>query len=170
MTHPWPIVSPTLTDSMRLLRLPLALAALLSFGACKHPLAPGEKIIKSTLKCTQPGTSSNSIVCDVPIPASATKLRVTLLSHDCDASGDIISVVASSTVTITNDACYATVGQPVEVSGPFTSSTVKLQVTSETIKNPPELRIGGTQSPWKIYFEDGGDQDFNDAVLQVEAL
>ena len=170
MTRAWPIVSPTLTDSMRLLRLPLALAALLAFGACKHPLDPGEKIIKSTLKCTQPGTSTNSIVCDVPIPASATKLRVTLVSHDCDASGDVISVVASTTVTLTNDACYAPVNQTVEVSGPFTSSTVALQVTAETIKNPPELRIGGSASPWTMYFEDGGDQDFNDAVLKVEAL
>ena len=45
-----------------------------------------------------------------------------------------------------------------------------MKVTSKYIANPPDLRVSGTSSPWTVKFADGGDQDYNDAILTIEAI
>jgi hypothetical protein len=152
---------------MRLLRLPLALAALVALGACKNPNEP-KVVSTTTLKCVQPG--GGTVGCDITIPDNASKVRITLVSHDCAAHGDIISISEPAATTITTDACYESVPKSIEIPGPFTSAHLAMKVTSELITNSPELRVTGSSPNWTINFEDGGDQDFNDAVLTVEAL
>jgi hypothetical protein len=152
---------------MRLLRPSLALAALLSLAACKNPNEP-KVVSTTTLKCVQPG--GGTVGCDITIPDNATKVRITLVSHDCDAHGDIIAISQPAQTTVSTDACYETVPKTIEIPGPFTSAHLAMKVTSELITNSPELRVTGASPSWTINFEDGGDQDFNDAVLTIEAI
>ena len=154
---------------MRPLRSTLALLALLAVGACKNSTEPGPKsVTTTTLKCVQPG--GGTVGCDITIPTSASKVRITLTGHDCDAHGNIISISEPAAATLTNDACYETVGTFVEIPGPFSSAHVAMRVTSKLITNPPELHVTGDAPTWTVYFEDGGDQDFNDAELKIEAI
>ena len=153
---------------MRLLRPSLALLALLTLGACKNTTEAAKRVDTTTLKCVQPG--GGTVGCDITIPSSASKIRITLVDHDCDAHGNVISVTEPSPVTLTTDACYETKGKVIEIPGPFSSAHLAMKVTSTLITNPPELHVTGSSPTWTVYFEDGGDQDFNDATLKIEAI
>ena len=155
---------------MRPFRSALPLIALVAAaGACKNSTEPGKKVVTTTtLKCVQPG--GETVGCDISIPTSASKVRITLVSHDCDAHGNIIAISEPAAVTLTTDACYETVPKVVEIPGPFTAAHVAMKVTSELITNSPELHVTGSSPSWTVNFEDGGDQDFNDAVLTIEAI
>jgi hypothetical protein len=154
---------------MSLFRPLLALSVLVALGACKHtPTDPTNKNVTTTLSCDKAG--GGTIGCDIAIPTGATKLRITFVSHDCDAHGNIITISQPATITLTEDACYETVPKTVEIPGPFSAAHLNMKVTSKYIYNQPQLRLSGTASPWTVNFEDGGDVDFNDAILTVEAI
>jgi len=167
------VVSPHPDRQMRLFRPMLiasASAAVLPLlaGACKKDPTGPKTVTTTEFKCVQP--SGGAIGCEITIPSGATKLRVTMTSHDCDAHGNTISIVSPAQQTLTTDACYETLPKTVEIAAPFSVAKFSMKVTSTLILNPPELHVSGASPTWTIGFEDGGDQDFNDAILTVEAL
>lgn len=156
---------------MRPLRplLTIFVLSLLAVAGCKHsPTAPDKT--RTTTKFTCDAAGGGSVGCDITIPPNTSKLRITLVSHDCDARGNIISISEPKPVTLTTDACYETVPKTIEIAGPFSVTNLSMKVTSQYITNPPELKVVGTSSPWTVDFEDGGDRDFNDAVITITAL
>ncbi|MFL5519400.1 MAG: hypothetical protein ACJ8B6_00570, partial [Gemmatimonadales bacterium] len=56
---------------------------------------------------------------------------------------------------------------------PFAAGTaINLIIVSDQFNNPPGLRVtevpGSAPKAWRLDFEDGADQDFNDIVLLLE--
>ena len=99
----------------------------------------GPKTVTTTeFQCVQPG--GTTLGCQITIPPGATKLQITMISHDCDAHGNIISIKEPVQLTLTTDACYEPLPKTIEIPGPFNVATFSMQVTSKLILDPPELK------------------------------
>lgn len=122
--------------------------------------------VTSSLTCAQPdGTFSQ---CDLTL-AQAGGFTVTLVSTSCNAHGNTLTITKPSNETLTTDGCYQT-GKTWTYAGPYPAGTlISFQITSAQLPNPAALRASGTFPNWTLDFEDGGDTDFNDMVLQVSA-
>ena len=136
---------------MRLFRPLLALSVVLAAaGACKHtPTDPSGKTITTT-KFTCDAAGGGSVGCDITIPSTASKLRITFTSHDCDAHGNVITIAEPTVTTLSTDACYETVPKTIEIPGPFSTTRLAMKVTSKYIANPPDLRVKHNCAPWPL--------------------
>ena len=149
---------------VRLLLLPLV--ALVALGCSSAKDVPRAD---STLNCKN--ANGQSISCDVTL-AAAGGFTLSVLSTSCVATNDEIRLVKPVEQVLTADGCNVTQGTSwsfgLAPDAPFPAGTVvNLVMSADQINAPPSLRIDGTQSPWRLIFEDGGDQDYNDVILQL---
>ena len=123
--------------------------------------------VTSQLTCMQPnGTSSQ---CDLTLSAAG-GFTITLVSTSCDARGNTLSLLQPQTATLLTDGCYSPSGQTWSYPGPYPAGTaISLQIVSPQLQRSPSLQATGSYPNWTINFEDGGDADLNDLVLQVTA-
>lgn len=125
---------------------------------------------------TEPGTEVETPLecggepCDLPLE-EGDAIRITLTSTSCDAVDNAVRITSPVAVTLTPNACYATVGTVWNYPGPFTNpAAIDFTIDSRIIDGDPALRATGSYPTWTISFEDGADEDFNDIVLTVEAI
>jgi PKD repeat protein len=134
----------------------------------------------ATLTC---GTDPN---CDLTLSAAA-KVTVTLISEDCEVSGNTFKVVITSPgeapveETLFTDGCNEPTGVPIDLQTSATfvaGTTIQAQVISGggTLVSPPALRLTPESAypSWTLEFDDGvfadpGGPDFNDLKLTIVA-
>ena len=101
----------------------------------------------------------------------STGFIVRLVSSDCSAHNDIILKVPVIANLTNDDACILPPGTEWRYNGPYPVGTaISLAVTSSIIDKQPTLVATGEYPVWHLNFEDGGDQDFNDLVIDVIAI
>ena len=116
---------------------------------------------------------------------SKSHIEVTLLSNDCTARGNALSISVPSQnflQKIFSSGCTLVAPRTFDVkgeNGTFDAGTqLQVQITSgstDPARVPPQLRISGDFPRWTLEFDDGedptetGEPDFNDLVLQVDA-
>jgi hypothetical protein len=152
----------------------LATTLLLALSACGGDggdggNGPGAGVpVTSGLTCEQPGGTFQE--CQLVL-SGASGFRVVLVSTSCVASGNSIRLTQPVTGVLTSNACYEPSGREFRFDGPFAAGTaIDLQIQSVQLANPAALRVSGAYPSWTLNFEDGADSDFNDVVMQVEAL
>lgn len=141
----------------------LALAATACDNGPKNPVDTG--------LCRQPGST---ISC--PAAGVAANFEITLVSTSCTARATTITVTEPVSMKLTGNACYEPNGKKWTVastSGSFPAGTqLNFTITSDQTRSTPGFHLTevtpGTE--WTIVFEDGGDVDFNDVVLDVKAV
>ena len=145
--------------------------ALFTLG-CKSdstaPEPPGPPIT-STLTCQQP--DGRFAQCELTLQNGG-GFQITLGSiNSCGAHGNAIRLTKPVSQVLTEDACYASPGAVWRFDGPFAAGTaVALELESPELQFPPGLRLSGTHPLWTVSVEDGGDADFDDFALDVQAL
>jgi hypothetical protein len=122
--------------------------------------------VTSQLTCMQPnGTSSQ---CDLTL-TNAGGFIITLVSTSCDARGNTLTLLKPVQQTLLTDGCYSP-PQHWTFPGPYPAGTgISLQIVSPQLQRAPSLQATGAYPDWTIKFEDGGDADLNDLVLQLQA-
>jgi hypothetical protein len=71
---------------------------------------------------------------------------------------------------LTDDGCTASPGILGDFPGPFDPGTaVSIQIESSRAGATSALRATGEYPQWTVEFEDGGDSDFDDLVLRIDA-
>ena len=145
----------------------LSLLCLVLPAACKDD---GDDLagppVTTPLECGQVGATD----CGLPLDAQAS-FTVTIASIDCEAHNNKIRVTSPVSDELTDDACYEAVGKSWSFDGPYAAgSELNFEIESRQLRNAASLRASGTYPTWTLTFEDGGDQDFNDIVLQVTAI
>jgi hypothetical protein len=96
---------------------------------------------------------------------------IKLISHECEAFNGIILKSPVNQVLTANEGCTIPVGTEWRFNGPFNNTaSVSLEVTSSIIYNPPVLTVRGEYPVWHLAFEDGGDQDLNDIMIDIIAI
>ena len=154
---------------MRVPRLLLPIIAL-SFGftlaACAGADDPPR--VPSDLRCDVGGQIQS---CTLTLTAPA-GFKITLTSRSCDAINNDISLTSPEVVTLTTDACREPIGREWDYSTPIRPAGTEIDIvfTSDQFANAPGTRVTGAFPNWEVRFEDGGDTDFNDVVLVVEAI
>jgi hypothetical protein len=135
-------------------------------GSGADTTGPSGPPVTSSLTCAQPnGTFSQ---CDLALTQSG-GFTITLTSTSCKAHGNTLALTKPANETLTTDGCYQT-GKTWTYPGPYPAGTlISFQITSAQLPNPASLRAIGSYPSWTLDFEDGGDADFNDMVLQVNA-
>jgi hypothetical protein len=155
----------------RLLWLPLA--AVIALGCSS---AEEVSRVPSEIECRN--SSGTVIACDVQLE-QAGGFSITLTGRSCDATNNEVRLEQPASVaeTITSDGCNEPIGQvwTYGETTPFAAGTVvNLIIVSDQFNNPPGLRVtelpasGSSPKSWRLDFEDGADQDFNDIVLLLE--
>lgn len=144
----------------------LSLLCLVLPAACKDD---GDDLsgppVTTPLECGQVGAAD----CGLPLEAQAS-FTLTITSIDCEARDNKIRVTAPIADELTDDACYEDVGKAWTFAGPFAPGTeLNFEIESRQLRNAASLRATGAYPSWTLTFEDGGDQDFNDIVMQVTA-
>lgn len=143
------------------------IALTLSAVACDN----GPKNPVDTGLCGQPGSS---ISC--PVSGTSANFEVTLVSTSCTAKGTTITVTEPVNRKLTSDACYESSGKSWTIAsstGGFPTGTqLNFTITSDQTSSAPSFRLTEVTpaTEWTIAFEDGGDVDFNDVVLDVKAV
>lgn len=143
----------------------MMVAALIGLGACDEN-EPSGPPIDSELECGDPGAPE---ACTLPLEAQAS-FQVVLTSTSCAAAGNTVTLTSPLEDELTDDACHETAGKTWNFAGPFAAGTVlNFTIQSFELAGPPSFRASGAYPNWTLTFEDGGDSDFNDIVLQVTA-
>ena len=141
----------------------LALSAAISITACAGASDPPR--VPTTTKCENPAA------CTLVLAAPA-GFKLTLTGRSCDAINDQVALTAPVAAVLTTDGCREPVGKVWDYSSPINpaGTEIVIEFTSDQYANPPGLKVTGAYPDWTISFEDGGDQDFNDLVLAVNAV
>lgn len=157
--------------SVRHLWLPLvALVALGCSSAQDVPRVP------STVECRN--SSGQVISCDITLE-QAGGFTLTLVSRSCDANNDEIQILEPASVagTVTANGCNEPIGTQwaYGTTTPLPAGTaINLVIVADQYNNPPGLRVseipGTTPTAWRMEFEDGADQDYNDIVLELRQV
>jgi hypothetical protein len=141
-------------------------AALISVAGCDEN-EPSGPPIDSPLECGAPGAPAEA--CTLPLEAQAS-FRVVLTSTSCAAGGNTVTLTSPVVDELTDDACHESAGKTWNFAGPFAAGSVlNFTIQSFELANPPSFRATGSYPNWTLTFEDGGDSDFNDIILQVTA-
>ena len=137
-------------------------------AACKETNGPRDPIV-SELQCAQPNGQFSR--CNLTL-SQAGGFQVTLNSVvTCEAHGNKVQLTKPIEVELTADACYEPAGRAWTYPGPYEAGTeIDIEIESPRLRLPSELRVTGAYPSWTIDFEDGGDKDFDDLQLVVEAL
>lgn len=158
--------------SFRRVLATVAVLSLSGLGACKDageitgPPA-GAPIVSTPLQCGTPGGPLTP--CTLPLIEKA-RFEVTLVSSSCAARGNKIRLVLPQDQLLSSDACYEPVGTVWRFDGPFQpGSKVDFAVEAAPLPSPAELRVTGAYPQWTVIFEDGGDADYDDVIIEVKA-
>ena len=155
----------------RFLWLPLAVIVVLGCSS-----ADEVQRVPSTVECRN--SSGTVVACDVTL-AQEGGFSLTLTGRSCDATNDEIQILqpAAAAGVVTSDGCNEPIGQvwSYGTDTPFPAGTaVNLVIIADQYNNPPGLRVteivGSDPTAWRLEFEDGADQDFNDIVLQLSQV
>ena len=153
----------------RLLWLPLAAVIVLGCSSAEEVTR-----VPSEVECRN--ASGTVIACDVQLE-QAGGFSITLTGRSCDATNNEVRLEQPASVaeTITTDGCNEPIGTVWSYGedAPFAAGTaVNLIIVSDQFNNPPGLRVnevqGSSPKAWRLDFEDGADQDFNDIVLLLQ--
>jgi PKD repeat protein len=135
------------------------------------------------LQCTSGATLVN---CTLDVTNTAT-LTATIVSHDCEFTGNRLRITAPIVQTIFQNGCSATLNTPIAINGPnpdhsFNAGTnIQAEFTqgvggpNDPPRGTPAIQLTGTYPDWTISIDDGGDPtgpgepDFNDIVVTVHA-
>lgn len=140
--------------------------AVIGAVGCKNSTGPGSSVT-THLTCSDSASAADT-ACALPVQERA-KFTVTLVSTSCTAHDNKVSLVSPVSSTLSDDACYETPGK-VWTFGPFDVGTqLDFAIQSDLIRTPPTFKVQGAYPDWTLNFEDGGDTDFNDVVLNVKA-
>jgi hypothetical protein len=152
---------------MRLRCVGGATAALL-VGLLAAACDNGPKNPIDTGLCDEPGSTV-----DCPVATDSAWFTITLVSTSCTAKGTTITVTEPIAKQLTGDACYESNGKEWRIgsanSGFPAGTQLNFTITSDQTASAPTFHLTGIYPDWTINFEDGGDTDFNDVVLQVHA-
>ncbi|HEU4648450.1 MAG TPA: hypothetical protein VFS33_05280 [Gemmatimonadales bacterium] len=106
--------------------------------------------------------------CNLDLPAGK-GFDIVIQSTSCRATDNKLHLLSPVDSVLTTNGCALKGGETWSF-GPFTDpSTVSLMVTSATLEFPPKLLVSGAYPSWTVTFEDGGDSDMDDIILQVTA-
>ena len=153
---------------VRLVWLPLA--AVIALGCSSAEDIPR---VDSTVECRN--STGQVIACDVTLE-QAGGFTITLVSRSCDATNNEIRIDQPASVAgvVTSDGCNEAIGTEwaYGTTTPFSAGTaINLVIVADQYNNPPGLRVseipGTSPTAWRLDFEDGADQDFNDIVLEL---
>jgi hypothetical protein len=123
--------------------------------------------VTSTLTCAQPNGSFQQ--CDLVL-AAAGGFNIVLTGTSCKATDNTLVLTKPTNVTLTSNGCNEAPGKTWTYAGPYPAGTqISFQITSGKQPGPAALQATGADPSWDINFEDGGDTDFNDLVLKVQA-
>jgi len=122
--------------------------------------------------------------CSLELAADA-KVTVTLVSSDCELSGNTFKVTITPPggtpveETLFTDGCHTPNGTSYQLQSDATfttGTTIQAQVISggTTLELPPAIRVTGTFPNWTLEFDDGAqseppEPDFNDLVISIIA-
>jgi PKD repeat protein len=124
--------------------------------------------------------------CELELEADA-RVTVTLVSSDCELSGNTFKVFISAPgggtpveETLFTDGCNTpdNTQYQLQTNAVFAAgTTIQAQVISggTILELPPAIRVTGTYPTWTLEFDDGAqseppEPDFNDLVLTIQAL
>jgi len=147
--------------------LALAVALIVGCGSdSTSPSDPPGPPIDTKLTCSNPDGSASE--CSLNLPAN-NGLDIVIQSTSCAATDNKLHLLSPVDSMLTTNGCALTAGTKWSF-GPFnTDKQVSLVVTSATLEFPPKLVVSGSYPSWTVTFEDGGDNDNNDIILQVSA-
>jgi hypothetical protein len=158
----------------RLLWLPLA--AVIALGC-----SSAEDIPRVDTEPTECRNSAGQVIdCDIRLE-EAGGFSLTLVGRSCDALNNEI-LIDQPTVpdpVVTTNGCNEPIGTQWDygTTTPFAAGTaINIVIVADEYANPPGLRVTelpaalGSLTSWRLDFEDGADQDFNDIVLLLEQL
>jgi PKD repeat protein len=136
---------------------------------------------------TAPAQCNTGTTCTFDVTSKAI-LTVTLISHDCELTGNRFAIIAPIQQTIFSNGCSVPLPfTPVTLNGPnpdksFDAGTqVQAQFTqgvgdpTDPTRGPPAIQLTGTFPDWTLNIDDGGnptgpgEPDFNDLVVTVHA-
>lgn len=127
------------------------------------------------------GLTCDGAACSLTLDADAS-VTVTLVSADCEASGNTFRILTPVEETLFTDGCNTP--EPGTPDATFeldngTVFTAGTEITAEVISglpdqdNPPTIRVLGSFPTWTLEFDDGrggaGEPDFNDLVITITA-
>jgi hypothetical protein len=138
-------------------------------GGDVTPTGPGgtPTPVVSDLTCQQP--SGGYSRCDLVL-AQDGGFTITLASNSCTAAGNTVVLTKPVLDTLTANGCGEPQNKSWSFAGPYAAGTpIAFTITSAKLAGTPALRASGSYPSWVILFEDGGDTDFNDLVLDVDA-
>jgi chitodextrinase len=132
-------------------------------------------------------TTGNTVACSLTMTARVT-VRITVVSEDCELSGNKLEVTAPRQQTAFFNLCNRLPGEQYTVTDAagaplvFQAGTpIALRFTQGTpgpadpTPGDPGIQVDGNYPNWTINIDDGGapgtpgEPDFNDAVLTVQA-
>jgi PKD repeat protein len=135
------------------------------------------------LQCSSGGTLVN---CTLDVTNKAT-LTATIVSHDCEFTGNRLRITSPVVQTIFFNGCSAPLNQPIAITGPnpdgsFDAATsIQAQFTQgvgkpgDPARGTPAIQLTGAYPDWQINIDDGGnptgpgEPDFNDIIVTVHA-
>ena len=154
----------------------LAVVAVLSLsgiGACSQDadditgLPPGAPVVTVPLQCGVAGAPTTP--CTLPL-IEKSRFEVTIVSSSCAAHGNKVELVLPHQQVLTTDACYEPVGTVWRFDGPYDpGAKVDFTVQAAPLPRAAELRVSGAYPHWSVIFEDGGDADYDDVIIEVKA-
>jgi hypothetical protein len=155
-----------LPPPVRLLRVIAPVLALALAGCRPEPVAPPRAT--AGLSCADP--NGQFVRCGLTLDQSGSVEFVLRDVETCRARGNTIRLVKPLTATLTTDACYEAAGTEWTFGGPYPAGTViDVEIEAPRLLYPPALRVTGSYPMWRIDFEDGGDDDFDDLKIEVHA-
>jgi len=142
---------------------------------------------QQTITITPPAPlECNGVTCTLSVTAKAT-LTATIVSHDCEFTGNRLRITSPITQNIFTNGCTAPLNQPITITGPnpdgsFDAGTEIQAEFTQGVGKPedpergtPAIQLTGTYPDWTINIDDGGnptgagEPDFNDIVVTVHA-
>lgn len=150
--------------------LPALAGSVLVFAAgCESgSTAPVERIT-THLECN--AGNDQYIDCELTLEETAA-IEIELLDRNCTAIGNTVRILTPVEETLTTDGCRTPVlGTLWSYPGPFGPGTnVAMEFVAPRLNYDPGMRVEGEYPTWTLFFEDGGDQDFYDLVMEVRAV
>ena len=159
--------------SLRRILAAVAVLSLSGIGACGKDaddisgLPPGAPTVTVPLQC---GVSGGALTpCTLPLTEKS-RFEVTIISSSCAAHGNKVELVLPHREMLTTDACYEPVGTVWRFDGPYDpGAKVDFTVEAAPLPREAELRVSGDWPRWTVIFEDGGDADYDDVIIEVKA-
>ncbi len=134
-----------------------------------HSATAAQQVITS-LTCADGAAPGGFVACKLRLEEPS-GFKVVLNSSSCDAHGNVFRITEPVADTLTVDGCYASSGSALQFAGPFPAGTeISAEVLAPLLGSAPALRVTGAYPEWRLNYEDGADEDFDDLIMTVTAL